>query len=47
MGAQLKPKPSDLTDATGSTASTDGEIFTVIRDGVKGTRACEASTIDG
>jgi mono/diheme cytochrome c family protein len=31
------PKPSDLTDATWKHGSTDGEIFTLIRDGSKGT----------
>ena len=36
-GATLKPLPSDLTDATWKHGSTDGEIFTVIRDGVKET----------
>ena len=31
------PKPSDLSDATWKHGSTDGEIFTVIKDGAKGT----------
>ncbi len=31
------PKPSDLTDASWKHGATDGEIFTVIRDGAKGT----------
>lgn len=31
------PKPSDLTDATWKHGSTDGEIFTLIKDGSKGT----------
>src|SRR3954469_95 len=31
------PKPSDLTDAAWKHGSTDGEMFTVIKDGVKGT----------
>jgi len=31
------PKPSDLTDAEWKHGSTDGEIFTVIKDGAKGT----------
>lgn len=31
------PKPSDLTDASWKHGSTDGEIFTLIRDGSKGT----------
>ena len=37
MGAQLKPLPSNLTDAEWKHGSTDGEIFTVLRDGVKTT----------
>lgn len=37
MGAELNPKPSDLTDADWKHGSTDGEIFTVVKDGVKGT----------
>jgi cbb3-type cytochrome c oxidase subunit III len=36
-GALLKPKPSDLTDDVWTHGSTDGEIFTVIRSGVKQT----------
>jgi len=36
MAAQGKePKPSDLTDARWKHRSTDGEIFTLIRDGSK------------
>ena len=31
------PKPSDLSDATWKHGSTDGEIFTLIKDGSKGT----------
>jgi len=31
------PKPSDLTDATWKHGDTDGEIFTLIKDGSKGT----------
>ena len=31
------PKPSDLSDAQWKHGSTDGEIFTLIRDGSKGT----------
>lgn len=31
------PKPSDLTDATWKHGSTDGEIYTLIHDGSKGT----------
>jgi mono/diheme cytochrome c family protein len=38
MAASMtEPKPSDLTDATWKHGSTDGEIFTVIKDGSKGT----------
>ena len=37
MGEELNPKPADLTDADWKHGSTDGEIFTVIRDGVKST----------
>jgi mono/diheme cytochrome c family protein len=36
-GATLKPPPADLTDATWKHGSTDAELFTVIRDGAKGT----------
>ncbi len=35
--AMTAPKPSDLTDATWKHGATDGEIFTLIRDGSKGT----------
>ncbi len=35
--AMNPPKPSDLTDASWKHGATDGEIFTVIRDGAKGT----------
>lgn len=35
--AMNPPKPSDLTDASWKHGSTDGEIFTLIRDGAKGT----------
>jgi mono/diheme cytochrome c family protein len=31
------PKPSDLSDATWKHGSTDGEMFTLIKDGSKGT----------
>ena len=31
------PKPSDLTDGNWKHGSTDGDIFTVISDGSKGT----------
>ena len=37
MGEELTPKPSNLSDADWKHGSTDGEIFTVIRDGVKST----------
>jgi mono/diheme cytochrome c family protein len=37
MGDELDPKPANLTDAEWKHGSTDGEIFVVIRDGVKGT----------
>jgi mono/diheme cytochrome c family protein len=37
MGAQLNPKPSNLVDAEWKHGSTDGEIFAVIKDGIKGT----------
>jgi high-affinity iron transporter len=36
-GEQLKPKPSDLTDTEWKHGSSDGDIFTVIRDGSKQT----------
>jgi len=36
-GATLNPKPANLTDATWAHGSSDGEIFVVIRDGVKDT----------
>ena len=35
MGADLNPRPANLADADWKHGSTDGEIFTVIRDGVK------------
>jgi len=37
MGEELNPRPANLTDADWKHGSTDGEIFTVIRDGVKST----------
>jgi mono/diheme cytochrome c family protein len=37
MGEELTPKPSNLSDAEWKHGSTDGEIFVVIRDGVKST----------
>jgi mono/diheme cytochrome c family protein len=36
-GALLKPLPSDLTDAEWKHGRSDGEIFTVIRDGARQT----------
>lgn len=37
MGSELNPKPSNLADAEWKHGSSDGEIYTVIKDGVKGT----------
>jgi len=37
MGADLDPKPPDLTDAEWKHGSTDGELFLVIRDGARNT----------
>jgi cbb3-type cytochrome c oxidase subunit III len=37
MGSELNPKPSNFTDADWKHGSTDGEIYTVIKDGAKGT----------
>jgi mono/diheme cytochrome c family protein len=37
MGEELNPKPANLVDADWKHGSTDGEIFVVIRDGVKNT----------
>ena len=37
MGEELNPKPSNLADADWKHGATDGEIFTVLRDGVKST----------
>ena len=37
LGEELNPKPANLTDAEWKHGSTDGEIFVVIRDGVKST----------
>lgn len=37
MADMSDPKPPNLTDAEWKHGSSDGEIFTVIRDGVKGT----------
>ncbi len=36
-GATLKPPPANLTDDMWKHGSTEAEIFTVIRDGAKGT----------
>jgi mono/diheme cytochrome c family protein len=35
MGEELNPKPANLVDADWKHGSSDGEIFVVIRDGVK------------
>jgi cbb3-type cytochrome c oxidase subunit III len=37
MAAELEPKPANLTDDEWKHGSTDSDLFTVIRDGVKGT----------
>jgi mono/diheme cytochrome c family protein len=37
MGDQLSPRPSDLTDSEWKHGPTDGDIYTLIRGGVKGT----------
>jgi len=37
MGEELNPKPADFTDGDWKHGSTDGEIYVVIRDGVKNT----------
>jgi mono/diheme cytochrome c family protein len=37
MGEELNPKPANLTDADWKHGSSDGEIFVVIRDGIKNT----------
>jgi mono/diheme cytochrome c family protein len=37
MGEELNPKPANLVDAEWKHGSSDGEIFTVIRDGVRTT----------
>src|SRR5204863_3102703 len=36
MAASMNPKPPDLSDASWKHGSSDGELFVVIRDGVKG-----------
>jgi copper transport protein len=37
MGAELNPKPANFTAGEWKHGSTDGEIFAVIKSGVKGT----------
>jgi high-affinity iron transporter len=37
MGEEMMPKPGDLTDSDWKHGSSDGEIFTFIRNGAKGT----------
>jgi mono/diheme cytochrome c family protein len=37
LGEELNPKPSDLTDGEWKHGSTDGEIFAVIRNGIRST----------
>lgn len=37
MGAELNPKPSNLSDGEWKHGSSDGELFAVIKEGVKGT----------
>jgi mono/diheme cytochrome c family protein len=37
MGEELNPRPADLTDSEWKHGSTDGEIYALIRAGVKGT----------
>jgi len=37
MGEELNPRPANLVDADWTHGSSDGEIFVVIRDGVKNT----------
>jgi mono/diheme cytochrome c family protein len=37
MGEELNPRPADLSDADWKHGSTDGDIFTVVHDGVKNT----------
>lgn len=37
MGAELNPKPANLSDGEWKHGSTDGEIFAVVKAGVKGT----------
>jgi len=37
MAGEMNPKPADLSDASWKHGSSDGEIFTVIKDGAKDT----------
>ena len=37
LGDKLNPKPSNIADADWKHGATDGEMFTVLRDGVKST----------
>jgi mono/diheme cytochrome c family protein len=37
MGEEMIPKPADLTDGDWKHGSSDGEIYTLIRNGAKGT----------
>ena len=37
MGEELNPKPADLTSTTRKHGSSDGEVFAVVKGGVKGT----------
>jgi mono/diheme cytochrome c family protein len=37
MAAKMTPKPSNLTDTTWKHGSSDGEIYTLIKDGTKDT----------
>jgi mono/diheme cytochrome c family protein len=37
MAGQLNPKPANLADETWTHGSSDGEIFAVIRDGIRNT----------
>jgi mono/diheme cytochrome c family protein len=49
MAAKLKSKPSDLTDGEWKHGPSDGEIFTLIRDGAKnaGMKAFRGALTDG
>ncbi|HWW87587.1 MAG TPA: c-type cytochrome [Vicinamibacterales bacterium] len=37
LGEELSPKPTDLTSSTWSHGSTDREVFSEVRNGIKGT----------